>query len=106
MPAFHFRVYIPEENLGLNAYVAIEVVWLERKAVLHVIYTHTCFQKDAFISDNMAKRIWTLFIEILASFCCRFLDVLRVAWLPSFMASSFQDAATKCGVVIQTSRIE
>lgn len=79
---------------------------MARKPFLHVIATHTCYQKAAFIYDKSAMGLLTLFVEVWASVYCGYPDVLRVDREPTFIASAFRDSTARCGVVIQAPGIE
>lgn len=42
----------------------MDLVWLEHKQVLHVIYTHICYRNAAFFASKSAEGLSQLFIEI------------------------------------------
>lgn len=103
---FRFRVSLPEYSLRFNAKAVIDLVWSDKRPVLHVVDAHTCFQNASFIRDKTAECLWKLFIEVWATVYCGLPDVLRVDREPSLMASAFRKDAEGCDVVLQSSPIE
>lgn len=84
----------------------MDLVWLGRRPVLHVVYCHSCYGNAAFIENMTALRLWQLFIKIWFTVYCGYPDVLHIDSEPSFMVGPFRDAAECSRVVVQVSNIE
>lgn len=54
----------------------------------------------------MAEDVWKVIIEILASVCSEFPEVLRIDRDPSVMVTSFWDAVEACVVIREASAVE
>lgn len=88
-PLFRSQVYLPYDDLRFNSELAMDLVWINAKPVLHVIDTHTCFQNRAFIIHKTAPRLWTRFVELWVSASCEYVDELRVDHEPASMPPPF-----------------
>lgn len=98
---FRFPASIPEEDVRFYGHVEIDLVWVDRTLVMHVLQTNNCYQNAAFITDKSATRIWKMFVDVWASVFRVYPDVLQVDQEPSFMVSTFRDSQTKCEAIIQ-----
>lgn len=58
---FHFLV--PPERIIFNHEVAIDLMWLENKPLLHVVWTHTHFGNETWVQSKSARDIWLAFLE-------------------------------------------
>lgn len=56
-PLFHFRVSMPEESLCFNAKEAMDLAWIERWPVFHLIACHMCDQNADFIQYKTAEGL-------------------------------------------------
>ena len=48
---FRFRASIPDESVIYNHELALDLLWLAGKPVLHVVDVHTSFQNAIFVQD-------------------------------------------------------
>ena len=53
-----FRVTLPKDRCIFNHELAIDLVWLKKKPVLHVVDTHTNFSAAIFLPSKSTKDIW------------------------------------------------
>lgn len=62
-PPFPFPVTIGEVALRFNADMAMDLVCVGQKHVLHVMDTHTLYQNAAFIYGKLSRCLWTQCFE-------------------------------------------
>lgn len=60
---FQFLTRIPKENVILNRELAIDLIWLNNKQVLHLVDKETGFQNGTFITNKSAENIWNDFVN-------------------------------------------
>lgn len=103
---FRFRVSISEDSLRFNAELALDLVWLNKRPVLHVVEVHILYQNAAFINGKSYRDLWKFFLTIWDTIYSGYPDVLRVDREPSFMGAPCRDAAEACSMVLQSFVVE
>lgn len=57
-----FQVSLPPSEIVLNKEVAIVLMWLSKKAVLHTVDTETHINSAAFLKGQTVEDIWNAFV--------------------------------------------
>lgn len=76
----------------------MDLMWLERNPILHVIDTHPHFQNATVFLIKRAENIWTAFVECLDSMYVGYPRLIRLDQEYSFRASVFDDLAKANGM--------
>lgn len=63
IPPFRFRAPIPEDKITFNREIAIYIMWLNGKPVLHIVSRETNFQNAIVISGKTSYNLWTYFVD-------------------------------------------
>ena len=81
---FRFRASIPDDEIVYNHELALDLLWLDKKPVLHVVDTHTSFQNAVFIQDKTPEGLWRSFTECWSTVYLGLPNVLRIDQEASF----------------------
>lgn len=84
----------------------MDIMWLNRKPVLHRVYIETNYQKATFINAKSSHDIWNDFTYCLASVYTGFPDKLRLDRETSLVSKEFRENARDIGIHLQLSGIE
>lgn len=84
-PPLLFQVSFRQDELRINGEVVMDLVWIMKCPVFHLVDTHSCYQNAAFITANTVDELWRLFVQTRTVLYCGFTDVLRVDREPSPM---------------------
>lgn len=57
VPPLRFRAIVPEENIILNREIAMGIMWLNGKPVLHLFLVERNFQNAIFISGKTSNEL-------------------------------------------------
>lgn len=60
------RAIIPPDQVLFNHEIAMELLWVEPRPVLHLVSIHTSFQSATVLRSNNGKEIW---YALLAFWC-------------------------------------
>ena len=101
-----FRVTMPNEMVIFNHELAMDLIWLKSKPVLHVVDTHTHFSAAMFIPSKRLIDIWHTFLCILSTTYIGHPDRIRVDQEIAFTSREFNELARKNGIEIQLSGIQ
>jgi hypothetical protein len=89
----HFRLSIGTDDIIFNHVVAVDVMYLQSKPLLHVVCEATHYQAARFLPSMSADDTWKAFV---ACWCQTYLgppDYLRVDQGSNFVAKSFLTSA-------------
>lgn len=75
---FRCRVSLTEHERALHRPLAMDLVILSARTVLHVIDWDMQFQNSAFVKGKYAAALWSLVTEIWPSVYSRYPDILTV----------------------------
>lgn len=103
---FRFRASVPPENIMFNQELAIYLLWLARRPVLHVVDTHTRYQNAVFIKDKSVQGLWEVSIVCWTSVYTSYPQTIRLDKESSFDNSFFRQACTEQGIHLQFSGVE
>ena len=65
IPPQRFRVSFESDEVTFNVEVALDVMWIDQKAVLHVVDLETNFTAATFLKHQKVDGVWNSFIS-----CC------------------------------------
>ncbi len=105
-PPFRFRTSIPPDKILFNHELAIDLLWLDKRPVLHVIDTHTLFQNGVFIKSKKSEDLWKSLIDCWFTVFIGYPSVIRLDREPSFDSQLFRTVAKDQGITLQFSGIE
>lgn len=60
---FRFRAVIGKENIFIYTELAMDVLWLANKPVIHIVDIKTGFHNAVFIEDKTATNLWNDFVN-------------------------------------------
>ena len=78
VPPFRFRASIPPDEIIFNREVSIDLMWLDKKPILHIVDTATNFQNALFIRKKTAQDLWDDFVDCWASVYTGFPEIIRL----------------------------
>ena len=81
-----FRVKLPNDSITFNSDVAMDLVWLEGKPVLHIVCLQTRFQNACFLQSKASSAVWQALIEVWTSVYSGFPATLHLDQESSFMS--------------------
>ena len=61
-PPERFKVSLPNDEIIFNHTLALDLMWLNSKAVLHVVDTQTHFSSAAFLRGQTVEDVWDAFM--------------------------------------------
>lgn len=76
----------------------MDLMWLDHKPVLHIVYIETGFQNAIFITDKKAPSLWNDFINCWASAYVGFPETIRLDRETSFISKKFRQNAQDLGI--------
>lgn len=103
---FRFKASLPSEDIIFNHELTLDLFWLAKDPVLHIIYVHTNFQTCAFLTYKSFDGTWTLFVHLWATIFQGYPDVMRIDQESTFKSQRFEELATAKCLKLQFSMIE
>lgn len=103
---FRFRASLPDDSIVYNHELALDLMWLDGRPVLHVVDCHTSFQNAIFVSDKTPEGLWRAFTECWSTVYLGLPNVLRIYQEASFNSEKFMALADSHGVILQFSGVE
>lgn len=61
-----FLVAFPDPEVAFNEELALDLMWLNRRAVLHVAYTQTHLSNAVFLHGQSVEDVWRTFFNFWA----------------------------------------
>ena len=101
-----FRVSFPKEECVFNHELALDLMWLKKKPVLHVVDTSTHFSAAIFLPSKSTVDIWHAFLACWSTAYVGHPDVIRLDQESSFMSKEFEQLAHKNGIHLQVSGVQ
>jgi len=106
IPPQRFRVSIPPSDIVFNRDVAMDVMWIDKKAALHIVDIETHFSAASFLKQQTVESVWDAFITCWASLYTGFPMKLRVDQGSSFTSVRWTKRCEHVGTIVQTSGVE
>lgn len=101
-----FLASVTPDELLFNHEIAVGLLWLESRPVLHVISTHTCFQCAAVRRAKNVEAIWSVLLECWCTIYTGYPRVMRVDHESAIASDAFRTLARQSLIVPQLSRVE
>lgn len=103
---FRFRATIPPDELVFNMELAIDLMWLSGRPVMHIIDTHTLYQTGEFVKYKSAADLWDTVIRCWAKILIGYPNNIRIYYETAFDSEEFRRTAIEAGVALQFSGVE
>lgn len=101
-----FRLTVGTEELRFNHIVAVDVMYINRRPILHVVDEATHYSSARFLPNASAKEIWRALRRCWIEIYLGAPDFLRIDQGSSFTSAEFQGAATSQGISILEAPVE
>lgn len=103
---YRFRVSIPPEKIIFNEEISLDLMWLGKRPVLHVVDTHTNFGSASFLRGQSAEQVWNSFIECWCAIYTGYPTKMRLDQGSNFKSTKWRDYCDSVGISIQYSGVE
>ena len=104
-PPERFRVTSPPDQIIFNEEVALDLMWLEGKAILHVVDCHTHFNSASALKGHSVEDVWEAFIKCWTSLYTGYPRKLRVDQGSAFTSIRWQRLCDMVGTELQLSGV-
>ena len=101
-----FRVTLPKSKCFFNHELALDLMWLDGRPVLHVVDTHTHFSSALFLNGKSTKDVWNAFIICWAALYPGYPDRFRVDQDSIFTSREWAQLSLSAGIDVQLSGVE
>ena len=101
-----FRVSLPPSDIVFNNKLALELMWIEKKAVLHVVDIETGFNSATFLPYQTVEAVWDAFVTCWESLYIGFPMKMRVDQGSAFTSVRSTNRAKAVGTDVQESVAE
>lgn len=98
---FRFWASLPDDYVVLNDVVKIDLEWLDRDSIFHVLNIHITFQNAAFVTDKILEGLWHIFTKCKFKIDLDMPTVLLVDQEASFNSEQFMAASESIWVTLQ-----
>ena len=100
-----FQVTMPGK-ITFNQEVALDLMWINRRPVLHVICTQTHFSSAIFLTSESAEAAWLAFEGIWALMYIGYPDVFRLDQGSVFVSEKWMQYSKMAGIVTKYSGVQ
>lgn len=101
-----FRLTVGTEELRFNHIVAVDVMYINRRPILHVVDEATHYSSALFLPNASAKEIWRALRRCWIEIYLGPPDFLRIDQGSSFTSAEFQGAAASQSISILEAPVE
>lgn len=101
-----FRVSLPPTEIAFNREVAIDLMWLEGKAILHVVDVETRFNSAMFLKAHTVEAVWEAFVACWATLYIGFPETIRVDQGSAFTSVRWTRRCDSVGTNLKYSGVE
>lgn len=101
-----FRASITPDELVFNQELAIDLLWLNKKPVIHFVDTHTNYQNAAFVATKSSEELWKLFMNTWVTTYVGYPSTLRLDRESAFESQTFRQLPPSQGIVLQFSGVK
>ena len=106
VPLQRFSVALPPTEIIFNRKIALDLMWIEHKAVLHVVDPETHFSAATFIKQHSVESVWESFVTCWASLYVGFPEKIKVDQGSCFTFVRWTKRCENVGTEVQLSGIE
>lgn len=90
----------------LSYEIAMDVMWLERTPIMHIVDTHTASQNAVVLRGKKPEDLWRAFMACWATVYAGYLATIRLDQESVFAAEPFRNLVTEQGIILQFSGAE
>lgn len=101
-----FKVSMPNEKVVFNREVALDLMYLENKAVLHIVDIDTHFNSAQFLKGNTVEDVWDAFLSCWSTLYIGHPHKIRVDQGSAFTSVRWTRLCDNAGIECQESGIE
>ncbi len=101
-----FRASLPPSDIVFNREVALYLMWIEKKAVLHVVDIETGFNSATFLSYQTDEAVWDAFVICCASLYIGFPTKMRADQVSAFTSVRWTNRTKAVRTEFQESGVE
>ncbi len=105
-PPQRFRGSLPPSDIVFNLEVAMDLMWIDEKAVLHFVDLEKNFSSATFLPNQTLEGVWDVFVSCWASLYIGFPMKMRVDRRSVFIIVRWTRRADTVGTIVQTSGVE
>ncbi|MEM1283154.1 MAG: reverse transcriptase domain-containing protein [Chlamydiota bacterium] len=105
-PPERFKVSLPPSDIVFNREVAIDLMWLDKRAVLHVVDTETHFNGACFLKGQTVEDVWNAFVLCWSSLYHGYPDKIRADQGSCFTSVRWKRLCGEVGTETQLSGVE
>ena len=101
-----FKVSMPNEKVIFNREVALDLMWLDGKAILHVVDIDTSFNSAHFLKGQTVEHVWDAFLNCWTTLYVGHPIKMRVDQGSAFTSVRWTRLCDKVGIEVKESGIE
>ena len=101
-----FRVSLPPENMVFNREVALDLMWISRRAVLHAVDMDTNFSSAIFLKEQTVEGVWRAFVMCWCSLYPGYPETIHVDQGSCFTSVRWEGLCEMVGLQNQKSGVE
>lgn len=101
-----FRVSMPEAECVFNRTVALDLMYLEGKSVLHCVDKDTRFNAAAFLPAETTRAVWMEFVRIWVNAYVGYPDSIAADQGTQFVSEEFVSLCQHSGIRLKPSGVE
>ena len=101
-----FRVALPHDDIVFNRLILLDIMYLDGKPVLHVIYKDTLFSAAAFLEGETVEVVWWTYARIWAHAYAGHPERKHTDQGPQFVAAGWRALAHAAGIHQRESGVE
>lgn len=101
-----FRVTLPPDDVVFNRTVLLDVMYLDRRPLLHIIDKDTLFSAACFLNGETVEAVWQAYLD---SWVCRYIghaEAMHIDAAPQFRSAAWQALAQSAGTRLINSGVE
>eukprot|EP00170_Pyropia_yezoensis_P001808 contig_7710_g1812 len=101
-----FRVTLPPDDVVFNRTVLLDVMYLDRRPLLHIIDKVTLFSAACFLNGETVEAVWQAYLD---SWVCRYIghaEAIHIHAAPQFRSAAWQALAQSAGTRLINAGVE
>ena len=101
-----FRVAMPIGEIVFNQEVAMDLMWIDGKAILHVVDAQTNYQNAVLLKGQSTEQVWDAFVEAWSTVYVGYPNKIKVDQGSVFTSKKWEELSSSHGIEVQLSGIE
>jgi len=102
----HFQVSLPDTNIVFNQELALDLMFIDRKAILHVVDLATHYSAATFLKGQSVDHVWIAFLTCWVTIYPGFPNNMKTDQGSIFTSPRWQHLCKASGIVLKNSGIE